>query len=215
MLDAARMRDHWWPRPGWRPGRHVYTWHLTFEHDGELQEHVRRYQAALTGPHLHLVPPQWLHLTVQSLGYADEISNQDRDTAVRSVSTALQAIPPFTVSFGRPVVRSEAVAMSPTPAEPVHELLAAIRAGIADALGHNAVQTGPEQANGFRPHVSIAYSGIDQDAAPTSTALDEAQRQIGTVTVPVTAVSLIKQERLLGPHWLYRWTTVATAPLGR
>jgi hypothetical protein len=31
--------------------------------------------------------------------------------------------------------------------------------------------------------------------------------------VPITAVTLIRQERLLGPDWLYRWTTEAVAPL--
>jgi hypothetical protein len=24
------MRRHWWWRPGWRPGRRLYAWHLTF-----------------------------------------------------------------------------------------------------------------------------------------------------------------------------------------
>lgn len=213
MLDAPRLRDHWWPRPGWRPGRRMYTWHLTFEHTDALHEHTRRYQSALTGPHLHLVPPEWLHLTVQALGYADEITHTERDAAVDGVAAALRAVPPFTLSFGRPVVRSEAVAMHPTPAEPVHELWATIRAGIADALGGNAVPTGPEQTDGFRPHVSIAYSRADQDAASVIAALDEAHGHIGAVRVPVTAVSLIEQERLLAPHWLYRWTTVATTTL--
>jgi hypothetical protein len=32
--------------------------------------------------------------------------------------------------------------------------------------------------------------------------------------VPVTEVALIRQERLLAPHWLYRWTTAAVATIG-
>ena len=33
-------------------------------------------------------------------------------------------------------------------------------------------------------------------------------------TVPVTEVTLIRQERLLAPHWQYRWTVEAVAQLG-
>lgn len=215
MDDVLHMRDHWWPRPGWRPGRTVYTWHLTFEQADALHEHARRYQDALPTAHLDLIPPQWLHLTVQALGYADEISDEDRDAAVRRVSATVGAVPSFTLTFGRPTVRSEAVAMNPVPTEPLHELWTAIRTGIADALGTDVVQTGPEQTKGFRPHVSVAYSSAEHDAAPTAAALNAAQDEIGTVDVAVTTVSLIEQERLLAPHWLYRWTTAATAPLRR
>ena len=28
--DHVPLRDHWWPRPGWRPGRIALTWHLVF-----------------------------------------------------------------------------------------------------------------------------------------------------------------------------------------
>jgi hypothetical protein len=27
---SADIRDHWWWRPGWKPGRSFYTWHITF-----------------------------------------------------------------------------------------------------------------------------------------------------------------------------------------
>jgi len=29
-MTAGRMADHWWWRPGWRPGRRVYAFHFTF-----------------------------------------------------------------------------------------------------------------------------------------------------------------------------------------
>jgi hypothetical protein len=32
--------------------------------------------------------------------------------------------------------------------------------------------------------------------------------------VPVTDVTLIRQERLLAPQWQYRWTTEAVATIG-
>jgi hypothetical protein len=35
--NVAEMADHWWWRPGWRPGRRMYTWHVTFGEAPEVQ----------------------------------------------------------------------------------------------------------------------------------------------------------------------------------
>jgi len=83
--------------------------------------------------------------------------------------------------------------------------------GIARATGPDSVRTGPEQARGFHPHLTIAYSNAETDAAPYATAL--AGIDPPPAIVPITAVTLIRQDRQLAPHWLYRWTTEATAPL--
>ncbi|GAA5160712.1 hypothetical protein GCM10023321_43840 [Pseudonocardia eucalypti] len=209
--DAPRLKNHWWSRPGWHPGRIMYTWHITFEHATELHEHVRAYQAALTLPDLQLIPPRWLHLTVQGLGYTDEVGADLLDRSGIAVAEALQRVPPFDLSFGRPDIRGEAIAMAPRPAEPLQEVWRTIRQAIAEVTGEGAVHTGPEQANGFRPHVSVAYSSADHDAEPYAQALDSVRQPV--TTTHVNAVSLIRQERLLAPHWLYRWTTAAVAPL--
>lgn len=71
--------------------------------------------------------------------------------------------------------------------------------------------TGPEQLRGFHPHVTIAYSSIDANARPYSAALATVATE--PVIVPVAHVTLIRLDRQLGPHWLYRRTTVARACL--
>ena len=72
--DHVPLRDHWWPRPGWRPGRIALTWHLVFPHSIPLARHVAAYQRAFDGlPGVDPVPAAWLHLTVQAIGWADEI----------------------------------------------------------------------------------------------------------------------------------------------
>src|ERR1035438_8497606 len=72
------IEDHWWWRPGWRPGRRMYTWHVTFGEMpcvGDLAAHV---QARLAGlPGLDLVPGRWLHLTTQGVGFTDEVVSAD------------------------------------------------------------------------------------------------------------------------------------------
>jgi 2'-5' RNA ligase len=205
-----RLCDHWWPRPGWRPGRIALTWHLTFPDAPALGNHVAAYQRALDGlPGLGAVPAEWLHLTVQAIGYADEIPAPTVAAVVAAVRARVAALPPFELVFDRPTIYGEAIAIHTRPDAPVEHLRARVRAGIADVLGD--VATAPEQAHGFLPHVTIAYSRIDADATPYAAALDEVEQ--APTSVPVTEIALIRQERLLEPDWLYRWTIEAIAPL--
>lgn len=211
LIDAEQLRDHWWPRPGWRPGRIMCTWHLTFEHAPELHDLVEVYHRALAPlPGLDLVPPEWLHLTIQGVGYRDELTDEQLDAVTDAVRAELKPVPAFDLTFHRAVVLGEAIALPPEPTEPLHHVLAAIRAGIAIALGTEA-RTGPEQRVGFRPHVTIAYSCTEASAQPYAQAARDAAPP--SVCVPITEVALIDQDRQLTPARLYRWDTRAVASL--
>src|SRR5687767_5412913 len=75
---ADQLVNHWFWRPGWRPGRRFYTWHLTFEDQDDVHSLVMEYQSALRNVvGLDFVPPQWLHITMQGVGFVDEVSNTD------------------------------------------------------------------------------------------------------------------------------------------
>jgi 2'-5' RNA ligase len=207
------LRDHWWPRAGWRPGRIALTWHLIFTGCAALAEHAAAYQRALAGlPGLDPVPAEWLHLTVQAVGWADEVPSPTLAAVVDAVRPRVAALAPFDLVFDRPTIYGEAAAMSALPAAPVARLRDAVRAGLRDVLGEDGVPTAAEQAHGFLPHVTVAYSRVDADVVPYAAALDGVVR--APTAVPVTEVTLIRQERLLAPHWQYRWTTEAVAPLG-
>jgi len=210
--DHVPLRDHWWPRPGWRPGRIALTWHLIFPECPALAEHAAAYQRALDGlPGVDPVPAEWLHLTVQAVGWADEVPAPTVAAVVDAVRTRAAKLAPFELVFDRPALYGEAAAISARPAAPVVRLRDAVRAGLHDVLGDDGVPTAPEQARGFLPHVTVAYSRIDADVAPYAAALDGVVRP--PTTVPITQVTLIRQERLLAPHWQYRWTTEAVAVL--
>jgi hypothetical protein len=62
-----------------------------------------------------------------------------------------KALAPFTITLGPARVDPEALMLPVHPAQPV----ARLRAAIADVWGPDNV---PEDADGFRPHVSLAYS---------------------------------------------------------
>src|SRR5690348_7434574 len=70
----ASLRNHWWWRPGWTTGRHYYACHLTLDDQPQLRQLVARYQQAIEDrPGLDLIPPEWLHITMQGIGFTDEI----------------------------------------------------------------------------------------------------------------------------------------------
>ena len=211
--DHVPLRDHWWPRPGWRPGRIALTWHLVFPHSTPLARHVAAYQRAFDGlPGVDPVPAEWLHLTVQAIGWADETPAATVSAVVGAVRARVSALAPFDLVFDRPTIYGEAAAIRSDPDVPVARLRETVRAGLRDVLGDDGVPTAPEQARGFLPHVTVAYSRVDADVAPYAAALAGVVRP--PTTVPVTEVTLIRQERLLAPHWQYRWTVEAVAQLG-
>ncbi len=123
------------------------TWHLTFDHATQLHELVSTYQAALAPlPGLNLVQLRWLHLTIQGVGYADELAPGQLDEVAESVRSELSTMPAFTLTVHHAVIRDEAIALPPTPVEPLQELLTRLRRGIAATTGAPP-HTGPEQGS--------------------------------------------------------------------
>jgi 2'-5' RNA ligase len=205
------MRRHWWWRPGWRPGRRLYAWHLTFGEQtvsrglAELRRVVGDHQARLTGlPGLDLVPAEWLHLTVQAVGFADEVGPGDAERMVAAVRRRCAALTPPRLTLGPVELQTEGVWLPAAPAVAVRRVRAAVRAGIAEVWGAARV---PEAAGAFTPHVSLAYSNTDGADAPFAAAL--AAMAPRSATVEVAAIQAISLGR--DAH-LYRWETLATVP---
>jgi len=89
---ALTVRDHWWWRPGWRIGRRFYTFHVIFDADevwgaDELRLLMSEYRQSLAGmAGLDLIPDEWLHLTVQGVGFTDEVGAADIDAILGAAS---------------------------------------------------------------------------------------------------------------------------------
>jgi hypothetical protein len=117
------MRPHWWWwRPGRVPGRRLYAWHLTFGDQtvsrgrAELRRVVSGYQARLGGlPGLDLVPFEWLHLTVQAVGLADEVDAGDAGRIVAAVRRRCAALAPVRLTLGPAVLQAEGVWLPVAP----------------------------------------------------------------------------------------------------
>lgn len=199
------MRDHWWWRPGWDVGRRFYTWHLTFEGQEDVHRLAGEYRDRLVGvPRLTLIPNQWLHLTMQGIGFVGEVDQQTVRDIVAAATTRLAKIRAFDIELGQTVIDPEAVLLPASPAEPVRAVRNAIRAAI-----HDVVQPVPEQAEGFRPHVSVAYSAGAGPSEPIRQSLRTLA--VRSATARITSAELIVLHR---DNLMYEWVPYARVELG-
>lgn len=202
---ADLMRDHWWWRPGWQVGRRFYTWHITFESAADVHRIVGQYQERLDGPGIDIIPPRWLHLTMQGIGFVHETKEADVQRIVEIAQERCAQLMPFDLTLGPAVVDPEAIMLRLMPVDPVRGLRHAIRAAIADVWGPDNV---PEAAKPFNPHVSIAYSNAVGPAAPYIAGVDEINPEPARTTVAEAQLIVLDRDERV-----YRWDTYGTAPL--
>jgi 2'-5' RNA ligase len=203
------LHDHWWWRPGWRAGRHFYAFHFTLSDQQELHGLVAEYQKSLheVGG-LDVIPAQWLHLTMQGIGFVDEV-DADRIARLTTVATEkLTTVHAPVVTFHRPVIRPEAVYLPAQPADGIRAVRSAVRDAIATVLSDSGLDSA-EQLTSYRPHVSVAYSNMDQSPAPIIEALSRVDPS--PVTVTLRHVDLLEFHR---DHRMYEWTSASPLPIG-
>lgn len=202
---AKSVRSHWWTRPGWSSGRSFYTWHLTFDGAHALHSLVREYQQAIdTVGGLSLVPMEGLHLTMQGVGFTDEVPQSQLEQVINSVESALPEVAAIELAFRSAIVADEAIVLPPEKSEGVILIRSAVRESVAKICGHEDL---PDPR--FRPHVSMAYVNRDGPSGPYIDALESVRPE--TVVVPIHHVSLISLRR---EERKYRWDVVTTVPLG-
>jgi 2'-5' RNA ligase len=200
-----RMRDHWWWRPGVRPGRRVLVWHILVDDQPEVRELAATCQQRLSGlPGLDLIPAEWLHMTTQVIGFADEISTAEVKAMTAATAERLQTLDPISVELRRVMFFDEAVVLGIHPPR----ALDPVRAGIRDAVAENVAVHQRADAPEWTPHLSVAYSNSERSAAPVIEALTP---RPAPCPLLVRDVRLVSQERV---DHLYRWDQIATIRLG-
>jgi 2'-5' RNA ligase len=204
-LMVDRMAEHWWWRPGWRAGRRMYTWHVTFEDRPAVGDLAARYQAKLSGlPGLDLIPARWLHLTTQGVGFTDEVAEQDVAAIIDAAGQRLAGLAPIATTLGPATVTPEAILLNVAPVPELRAMRNELRAAIADVWGPERVLKGAE----WTPHVSVAYSSTTAPAAEYVAAVAGSS---GTEDIVIDRVRLIMLGR---DHRMYEWATRADVPLG-
>ena len=206
----AAVRDHWWWRPGWGQGRHFYACHLTLDDQPELRALVEDYQKPLAGmKQIDLIPPQWLHLTMQGIGFTDQISADDLGALGDVLAAELATIEQPAVEFHYLTVHPEAIYLQAHPASALYPLRQRMHHAVASVLGPEKFSDPPPDRVDFLPHVSIGYINQDGEAKPIASVLS------GLVTRPVsvtfTKADLLEYHR---DHRMYEWTSAAPIRIG-
>ncbi|HEU5157545.1 MAG TPA: 2'-5' RNA ligase family protein [Streptosporangiaceae bacterium] len=200
-----RMADHWWWRPGVRPGRRVLVWHILLDDQPDVRELVRQCQDMVAGIEgLEPVPAEWLHMTTQVVGFADEISQSEIDAMTGGVAARLATVGPIEVEFGTLWIGSEAVMLTVRPPRALDPVRTAIREAAAATVAAHRLADEPD----WTPHVSVAYSNAAGPAAPVIAALQDPP---GPRPMTVRRVHLVAQERT---GRLYRWVRLTAVGLG-
>ncbi|MEU4890479.1 MULTISPECIES: 2'-5' RNA ligase family protein [Streptomyces] len=205
MTLPETMADHWWWRPGWKPGRRFYTWHFTFRTASDVHRLADAYRQGLADvPGLDPVPDRWLHLTMQGLGFVDEVAEEDARAIADAAAQRLTAITPFELRLYRPEITPEAIRWEAEPSEPPAAVRSAIRAAINDVWGRV-----PEAEEGFAPHVTIAYSNSEGPAAPVAQALGRIDAEPATAQIDRADLIILGRDRQM-----YDWEEFAALRLG-
>jgi 2'-5' RNA ligase len=201
---VTEVRNHWWWRPDWEPGRRFYTFHFTFEQQPAVQQLAAAARDRLAGfPALDLVPPRWLHLTTQGIGFADEVSDVDLAAITAAARKRLTAVQPAKITVNAPITETEGIVSWVGPGGALDSARDALRSAIGNVWELAKVPDGAE----WSPHVSFAYANGDADGGPYAAALDG----LDPVQATLTTVDLIRLAR----DWhLYEWETIASLPLG-
>ncbi|WTY50986.1 2'-5' RNA ligase family protein [Micromonospora sp. NBC_01412] len=211
--DWARYRaldslvNHW-ERTGWRQGRRSYHWMMCLGESEALRALATVCQAGLGHiPTLDMVPLKGLHLTVQKVGFTDEVPAAQLDQIVAAARRRLEGLSPFSLRVGPLAGSAGAVRFSAGPHPPVRSVRQALRRALAEVRGERAV---PARATEFVPHVSIAYNNTPTDAAPVID-LVASLRSVASVTTAIHSVELVELRR--EPR-SYAWDVLATGTLG-
>lgn len=206
--QLTHFTNHW-QRPGWTDGRTSYHWLLALDNEPELAAMARQCQASLSDlPILDLVPPDTLHLTLQKVGFTDEVCGAQLRRVADTTAQRCADLASFVLHIGWLAGSDGAIRFTALPVEAVVR----VRQVILDALT-DACSTATDQATGsttFWPHVSIAYFNRP---TPATSAIAESVgklRSLPPVKVHVQALDLVELRR---DDRVYRWEVIARAEL--
>lgn len=199
------LRDHWQWRPEWSTDRICVLWYLTFETAPELSRQAEQAQALLGGiATVDVVPTAWLHLTLDDVGFADELLPGQVEQVVDAARTAVRDWTAPALTLGPACPMEDAVVLQAGPAPDLVALRELLRGATTGVLGPETV-TGLDE---FWPHVTLAYLN---DACEPGTVMDPlapvSAAQLVVSAPRLTLAAVTRHDRQ------YQWTALAHLPL--
>jgi 2'-5' RNA ligase len=182
----------------------MYAFHFTFGDQPAVCELAAAYQDRLAGlPGLDPVPARWLHLTVQDIGFTDEVADRDVAAIADAARGRLAPVAPARVTIGPAEAVTESLVLKVAPVAALSTIRAGLRMAISDVWPYTWIR-GPAH---WWPHISVAYSSAMLPAAPYEAAL------AGHTAVAGALLDTVRLIVLGRDHHRYEWTTGETIPL--
>lgn len=195
------LTNHW-ARPAGRP---AYYWYLTFDDFAGLHDLAVRAQAAISSPYYDLTPSSDLHLTLDRIGFQDEVSGSDLNRIEAAASRACREIAPFDITIGALGGTPGAIGFTAYPDRPIRDLREELRVATFSAFPSAQVK-----GTFFHAHVAIAYCNSSDIPAANTVAAVERIRAAASIAATITEVALVSLRR---QPQSYEWATVLRIPL--
>ncbi|WP_328372969.1 2'-5' RNA ligase family protein [Micromonospora zamorensis] len=141
------------------------------------------------------MPLDGLHLTMQGLGFTDDVNNTDVASIVAETRRRWGGLPPLELSLVPVDPDAEGIGLLVRPWNRVEHLRATIRGAIGAVW-----QTVPEASDGFRPHVTIAYSSGQAPTEPIRTRLNALRHQPPATSPSDHPTSKVDRATSRAPH---------------
>jgi 2'-5' RNA ligase len=204
--DVKAMVNHW-ERPGWHAGRRSYHWILSFAENAELSAMAQECIHACNSHDFDPVPLDALHLTICRVGFTDEVDQESLDAILAGAESLCSGVGSFQLTVGPLAASRGAVRFSVAPWSSLFDIYDAVGAASRWVTGREA----PTARNSFRPHISIAYSRIRQEAQALQRSIAR-YRDLPSVACKVSRIELVELRRESGA---YRWDVVRGVDLAR
>jgi 2'-5' RNA ligase len=196
------MVNRWQNRAEPGPGQGTLYWHILVGDHPEARDLAHIAQKRLAGFHgLHMTPPEWLHITTLVTGPTDEITPVQQQEMLSAASELLAELPPVTVTLSRILYHPEAIAVAVQPTAPLKRIRDAVQTAMLKVTSREGRTEGLAQ---WTPHMTLAYSEIEQPADPLITALG---RELPAREITISQVTLVDQR---GPERLWRWKAIGS-----
>jgi len=128
--------------------------HLYVLPDEATRERLRTAQEALAGiDHLPLMPPAYLHFTLQRLSQFDDLPQAELSRLAEHLTTQIDGLGRFAMHLGGPTLHETAIEITAAPSDEWDALVAAVRRGLGNAFPDDGLLPPPHA-----PHLSLAYA---------------------------------------------------------
>lgn len=193
------LRDHWQWRPEWVVDRACLLWYLTFETQPDLSRQAEQVRACLRDVSaVDVVPTPWLHLTLDDVGFADQLTPGEVEQVVVSARASVADWEPPPIQLGPLAPMDDSVVLMAGPIPDLVDLRDRLRAATTSVLGAETTSF----LDDFRPHVTLAYLNDACDPDAVMRPLGEvADAQVVVAEPRLTLASVTRYDR----H--YQWTS--------